>query len=250
MKNTFAIRYLVAGLVLSSHGPALSSPAEAPIASSGKNHVRLIELFSSESCSSCPPADAWISTLKTKQGLWKEFVPVVFHVDYWNQLGWKDGYSSNKMTQRQIELSKLWSHPSVYTPGFIVDGQEWADWRKGESSFPKSSPSSIELTIFKEANGTFRVKAMGLDSAKHYLVHLAELGMDLSTDVKAGENSGRLLKHNFIVLDWDSKPISTSTPEQTFSFKVDKARRANGAISAWIEEEGSPRPIQAAGGFY
>src|SRR5271154_7473575 len=80
-----------------------ASPAERTlIASSGTSRVQLLELYSSESCSGCPPADAWVSELKEKSDLWKHVVPVVFHVDYWNYLGWKDGLSSDTMTKRQV----------------------------------------------------------------------------------------------------------------------------------------------------
>jgi hypothetical protein len=223
--------------------------SDAPIASSGKGRVHLVELYSSESCSSCPPADSWISTLQNKPELWKSFVPVVFHVDYWNRLGWKDSFSSDKMTKRQVDLSNLWAQPSVYTPAFVVDGREWRDWRSAGSSFPSSTSQNIELSIFKNGENSFRVKVSGLNPTKHYFVHAAELGMDLSTDVKGGENSGRLLKHNFVVLDWDGKALSAKVPEQSFSFKVVKQKSSRLAIAAWVEEEGNPMPLQSAGGY-
>jgi hypothetical protein len=226
-----------------------NAASDSPIASSGKARVQLVELYSSESCSSCPPADAWISKLQDRPGLWKSFVPIVFHVDYWNQLGWKDGFSSDQMTKRQVDLSNTWAHPAVYTPGFVVDGQEWRDWRSSGESFPSSPSQNIELSVFKNGEGSFRVKVSGLNPTKHYFVHAAELGMDLSTDVKSGENSGHLLKHNFLVLDWDGKSLSAKAPEQSFSFKVVRQKSSRLAIAAWVEEEGNPTPLQSAGGY-
>src|ERR1043166_1377606 len=68
---------------------------------SSEQRTPLIELYTSEGCSSCPPAEAWLSKLKTEAGLWKDFVPVAFHVDYWDHLGWRDRFASAVFTERQ-----------------------------------------------------------------------------------------------------------------------------------------------------
>ena len=80
----------------------------------------LLELFTSEGCSSCPPAETWLTSLKTSPGLWKEFVPVAFHVDYWDHLGWRDPWSSREFSDRQRAYAASWSNNSVYTPGFVL----------------------------------------------------------------------------------------------------------------------------------
>lgn len=230
---------------------AASPRSETLIASSGSAHVSLIELYSSESCSSCPPADEWISKLQNKKGLWTEFVPVVFHVDYWNNLGWKDGFSSDQMTKRQIDLSKLWQTPQVYTPAFIVDGKEWREWRSSNQPGFQREPKDykIELFIYSASDHSFRVKAKGLKNDKHYSLIIAKLGMGLSTAVNAGENSGHLLKHNFLILDWHKNSLLPKTSELVFKLKEDKAKSSKSAVAAWIEEEGNPTPIQATGGY-
>lgn len=228
-----------------------AAPAEPTlIASSGPDHVKLIELYSSESCSSCPPADEWISKLQQKDGLWKNFVPVVFHVDYWNYLGWKDDFSSDLMTKRQVDLSKQWATSSVYTPGFIVDGKEWKNWRNDGADFPNTTQrKSIQLSVYKLADGSLKVVTTGLDPNKRYTVRVAQLGMGLGSRVTGGENSGRFLKHNFIILDWSGQVVSKETPEPHFSFKSRKDRTSRLAIAAWIEENGNPTPLQATGGY-
>lgn len=231
---------------------ALSTMAAEPIliAASGPEHVKLVELYSSESCSSCPPADEWISKLQQKTDLWKNFVPVVFHVDYWNYLGWKDDFSSDLMTKRQVDLSKLWTSASVYTPGFIVDGKEWKNWRSDGANFPTANATkNIELRVYKLADGSFKVTTSGLDANKHYTVRVAQLGMGLGSRVTGGENSGRFLKHNFIILDWSGQDVSKEVPEPHFSFKSRKDRTSRLAIAAWIEENGNPTPLQATGGY-
>ncbi len=108
---------------------ATSLMAAAPTTfESGETPAALVELFTSEGCSSCPPADAWVSTLKGNPGLWKRIVPVVFHVDYWNSLGWSDRFSSPENTARQRRYAAVWGTDSVYTPGMVLNGREWRNW--------------------------------------------------------------------------------------------------------------------------
>ena len=84
--------------------------------SSGPERIALIELYTSEGCSSCPPADRWLGALAGRQGLWKDFVPVEFHVNYWDSLGWKDRLSTPEFTAREYAYSSAWGAPNVYTP--------------------------------------------------------------------------------------------------------------------------------------
>ena len=101
----------------------LSVAAEARFAS-GPQQTALIELYTSEGCSSCPPAETWMSRLKESPGLWKQFVPIAFHVDYWDRLGWRDRFSSQRWTERQRRYASLWQSESVYTPAVVVNGRE------------------------------------------------------------------------------------------------------------------------------
>jgi hypothetical protein len=250
MKGTPMLKHFLGLLAVATLIGGVSQAAESKlIAASGGSRVPLVELYSSESCSSCPPADDWVSTLQNNAGLWKSFVPVVFHVDYWNQLGWKDALSSQLMTKRQESLSKLWAESSVYTPAFIVDGKEWRDWRNQGSSFHRSDTTGISLSVFKDVGGSYRVRVTGLDSNKNYTVRAAELGMGITRDIKGGENSGRLLTHNFVVLDWSGKPITSRKSEESFSFKSPLQKVSNLAIAVWIEEDGNPTPLQSTGGY-
>jgi hypothetical protein len=111
--------WLAAGYVFASEPKTFES---------GDMQTTLIELFTSEGCSSCPPADAWMSRLKTNPDLWKNIVPAVFHVDYWDGLGWRDRFAKPEFTARQRQYVATWRGDSVYTPGFVVNGREWRDW--------------------------------------------------------------------------------------------------------------------------
>src|SRR5437867_5566462 len=99
---------------------------------SGDTQSSLIELFTSEGCSSCPPAERWLSALKSRSDLWKKAVPVAFHVDYWDHLGWRDRFAKPEFTSRQQRYAAAWGGDSVYTPGFGRQRQGMARlvWRQ------------------------------------------------------------------------------------------------------------------------
>src|SRR5215211_7715850 len=166
---------------------------------SGDTQSSLIELFTSEGCSSCPPAEKWISTFKSNQNLWKKIVPVAFHVDYWDHLGWRDRFAKPEFTSRQQRYAAAWGGDSVYTPGFVVNGEEWR-WF-GSNAMPITSTKVGVLRVSVGDNGkvsaTFASDTM---QARPLTLNVALLGNDLESDVKRGENSGRKLRHDFVVL--------------------------------------------------
>lgn len=207
---------------------------------SGPQKTHLIELFTSQGCSSCPPAEAWLSKLKSEPGLWKDFVPIAFHVDYWDRLGWRDPFASKEWTARQYQYSENWKAESVYTPGFVLDGREWM-----EHSVPKLSgdkPGTLKLSI---ANGKVVTEFVSADGAtKDVDLHVATLGFDLTTKVSAGENSGRSLKQDFVVLSLMNGKMSGG--KAALEFKPDPSAKA---IAAWITPPNQLEPVQVVGGW-
>src|SRR5215469_18249315 len=152
---------------------------------SGPQRTHLIELFTSQGCSSCPPAEAWLSKLKGEPRLWKDFVPIAFHVDYWDRLGWRDPFASKEWTTRQYQYSTIWKNESVYTPGLVLDGREWF----GRSIPPAATdkPGVLKLSINDQK---IAAQFVGSEAAiKDLDLHLATLGFDLTTRVTAGENN-------------------------------------------------------------
>ena len=200
--------------------------------------VHLLELFTSEGCSSCPPAEAWLRGLRAERGLWREFVPVAFHVNYWDHLGWPDRLASPRFTQRQREYAALWRSRSVYTPGFVLDGREW----RGRE-LPRAS---------QEKAGVLRVRLAGDRASvsfpadgKKFDAHLAWLAGEVESEVKAGENRGRKLRHDFVALTLEAQPLDPKTGTATFAIaRPDGAK----AVAAWIVGSGKAEPVQAAGG--
>ena len=231
------------------HAPALAE-GDKIIAASGTSKVTLFELYSSESCSSCPPADQWVSKLESHKDLWSKFVPVVFHVDYWNHLSWKDKLSSSEMTTRQIAISKTWARPSVYTPGVIINGSEWPMWRDSTltSRLIKES-SKITLNIIQTSTGSFQVQVSGRTPGVNYVVYLAKLGVGIRSKIDDGENSGKILTHNFVVLDWHKQSRGSVSVTNPLKFAANKQKAKKNAVVAWIEEVGRYSALQATGAF-
>jgi hypothetical protein len=102
----------------------------------------VIELFTSEGCSSCVPADKWMATFTEHPALFTNIVPMAFHVDYWNYIGWTDPFAKREYSQRQRNHEKTGAIKSVYTPGFVINGQEWRGWFANRNAIPEQSQSN------------------------------------------------------------------------------------------------------------
>ena len=217
-----------------------SAHAADRVLESSAQKAHLLELFTSEGCSSCPPAEAWLSKLKNEPRLWKDFVPLAFHVDYWDHLGWRDPFASKEWTARQYQYSANWKSESVYTPGFVVDGRESQTRSVPSSSADK--PGVLKIALAKDKVSAEFNPTNG--AAKNVDLHVALLGFDLNTKPTAGENNGRNLHQDFVVLSLMNAKLTDGKAE--ISLNVDS--RA-GAIAAWITASNQLEPIQAVGGW-
>ncbi|MEM1412084.1 MAG: DUF1223 domain-containing protein [Pseudomonadota bacterium] len=217
--------------------------------SSGTQQVALVELYTSEGCSSCPPADRWISRLKDDPRLWNGLVPLSFHVDYWDGIGWADRFAHPDYSERQRQHVRDGNAGVVYTPGFFSDGKEWRGFFDRQA-LNVSGPSVGELVL--EVNGrdvsvTFQPLAETPDPV---LVHVALLGMDLETQVGAGENRGRTLQHDFVVLGLKRRKLSNEagTFRGELRLPLGVSTQAS-AIGAWVTGDDELEPLQAVGGY-
>ena len=228
------------GLIPLLCAAALTSQAADRVFESGPQKVHLLELFTSEGCSSCPPAEAWLSRLKSDRRLWKDFVPLAFHVDYWDHLGWRDPFASKEWTARQYRYSAAWKNDGVYTPGFVVDARESQDRNIPTSSSDK--PGVLKITL---ASDNASVEFNPTNGATNDVdLHVAMLGFDLNTKPSAGENHGRNLRQDFVVLSVVNEKMSSGKAE----IHLATDSRA-GAVAAWITAPNQLEPIQAVGGW-
>ncbi len=211
---------------------------------SGKQQTTLIELYTSEGCSSCPPADLWLARFKNDQRLWQQFIPIAFHVDYWDYIGWKDPFAKHENTLRQNLHQQQDNISTVYTPGFVIDGKEWRGFferetlslsKKPEVGVLKAVITGDKLTV------NFNAEQQPLD------FNIAILGFDLQTSVKRGENAGRLLKHEFVALEHYEIQSANNQVELKIP-NIDALSKQNQGIAIWVSKTNSLVPIQAVGG--
>jgi hypothetical protein len=214
--------------------------------------VSLVELYTSEGCSSCPPAEAWLTRQKQSPELWKDFVPLAFHVDYWNYLGWPDRWSDASYSLRQSEYAKAWHSENIYTPCFVLNGQEW-----GSTFFRRTVPAPADrevglLSVQSSDTNYWDVTFAPTEPPQgSYEVHAALLAGDITSDVKAGENAGRTLQHEFVVLNLVQIGLKNQNGLVKGKFILNAAGRSEKtlAIAVWITHGGELPPIQATGGW-
>ena len=239
----FAIFLMLLGLSQSLHGEiVIRSPA---------TQSNMIELYTSEGCSSCPPADRWLSTLTDHPALWEEIVPVAFHVDYWDYIGWKDRFAQSGFAERQRGYARDRGLSTVYTPALMSNGKEWRNfsWKPPATDGSNDAGSLVVEVGEGELAISFQpARQLGVDRLP---VNIALLGFGLTSDVRTGENAGRTLTHDFVVLEHARATMSleggsyrvTTTRPQT---EVDAKRYA---LAAWVSNENERAPLQAAGAW-
>lgn len=212
----------------------------------------LVELFTSEGCSSCPPAERWISGLKTNPNLWKDYVVISFHVDYWDGLGWKDPFARHEFTLRQQTYADQWKTDSVYTPCFVVDAKEWRGWFNREALPEPPTTKGGVLVAKSEKPGVWELHydAGSLKPEQKLTFSGALLEFGLKSRVKAGENSGRTLEHDFVVLKLVTASATRSDQffKGTLSLPTDASLDPNQLGAEFWISSSNLRPLQAVGG--
>jgi hypothetical protein len=215
--------------------------------------VAVIELFTSHGCSSCPPADKWLRKFVNHPGLWSEVVPMAFHVDYWDYLGWSDRFAKSEYSKRQRSYREAGALGSVYTPGFVVSGREWRGWFSGRT--PDLTPGTnvgrlaVDAEPGRGARATF-YPTDNLDSSK-LKAHLALLGFGLMSNIGGGENSGRSLQEDFVVLAHSSADAVDGKKGMVWELPWPSIESGEQplAMVVWLSRERDPMPVQITGGW-
>lgn len=180
----------------------LKKTTNKPAANSG---FAVVELFTSEGCSSCPPADAVVAKLE-KESAGKPIYILAFHVDYWNSLGWRDVFSSAENSNRQRDYARYLKLSSVYTPQIVVNGKtEFVGSEEGtlhkaiSAALQKDAPVQLSLANMQISRNVVMVHYDAKQNDSHSVLLLALVQKSAQSHVKAGENSGRMLSHVQIV---------------------------------------------------
>ncbi len=167
-------------------------------ARSGAIRVNVVELYTSEGCSSCPPADRWLSTLDSNTGGANPVLPLAFHVTYWDRLGWADRFARPAYTERQYSVAAAIGAAVVYTPQVIVNGADWRSWPRLPK--PEAAPD-LQLQLSRDGE-TFTARIGRRDGStikQPVSGYWALLEDGHQTAVRAGENAGATLRHDHVV---------------------------------------------------
>jgi hypothetical protein len=231
----------------------VAASAAPVVFQSSERQTALVELYTSEGCSSCPPAESWLSGLKKAPGLWDDFVPVAFHVEYWDNLGWRDKWSSKQFSDRQRGYAGAWGSDTIYTPEFVLNGKEWRNWFGLRGAPGLSDAKAGILTVSHEGTNHWRVSFVpAAGGTTGYEVNAALLDSELSSDVKAGENEGRHLNHDFAALTLMKQTLAGKDNGFQGEFTLDtnpKATNGRLALAVWVTRAGELEPLQAVGGW-
>jgi hypothetical protein len=243
------MRFLLAAFFLL---PGLATAAQCT-ARSGPGTAALVELYTSEGCSSCPPADRWLSTLSSRPS--SSVVPLALHVDYWDYIGWKDPYAKREFSLRQRKFTQLQRMAFVYTPQVMLQGRDFRGW--GSTVFDEAvakinaqpAKANLKLAILRtDANGLEVEAAAELVQASAAAdLYLAAYQSRLESRVNAGENRGRLLAHDYVVLQWEGPfalPASSLVERRKLAL-LPGAAPAHSGVAAFVQDRRTGEVLQA-----
>jgi hypothetical protein len=238
-------------LCLPAHGQACSARSLA-------GTTALVELYTSEGCDSCPPADRWLSSLGSRGLVPGKVVPMALHVDYWDYIGWKDPYARREFSLRQRLHATLKKARLVYTPQVLLQGQDYRGWASADFEQQvarinaRPAAASIALSLEGKRKDALEVEALAevlqpsqkADAA----LYLASYENRLKSEVRAGENRGRTLAHDYVVFEWQGPlaigPSGRLADRRTLPL-LPRAVAANSGVAAFVQNRATGEVLQA-----
>jgi hypothetical protein len=210
--------------------------------------VPVVELYTSEGCSYCPPADRWLSQVSPHS----DIVALAFHVDYWDRLGWTDPFASATFTQRQAQQQASSGARFSYTPQVLLNGADRPDWQKITLPFKSTrSISPVDVRLVRQGSritATLTARAVAPSQLKAYW---AVTQQNLVSKVRAGENSGATLNHNFVVRQYQPvEPWLNPAQGELTTLHFDESSAHDSEHPSWVNfvviDAKTGRPVQAA----
>jgi hypothetical protein len=226
-------------------GQAPARAADACSVTSARVAAPVVELYTSEGCNSCPPADRWLSKLKADPAV----VALAFHVDYWDRLGWKDRFASPAFTARQATQQATNGARFSYTPQVVVDGRDRTDWSRASVPAASRPTAPVEVVLAQRGDRFVATVTPGAGAPQRLAGYWAVTEQGHVTAVKAGENEGVTLHHDFVVRDYE--PVAAWSARggasETLSFKPKAAADAAHprSVNLVVVDAASGRPLQA-----
>ncbi|WP_162844904.1 DUF1223 domain-containing protein [Pontivivens insulae] len=211
------------------------------VPATAQSNTVVVELFTSQGCSSCPPADALLGELAEQPGI----IALSMHVDYWDYLGWRDRYASPAMTQRQRDYQEAHQARSIFTPQMVIQGREAViGHRRNEVAAAiaaqRALPTSVSLQLMRDG-GQVQVEILPVGAASTGVVHMFAYDVPRSETIRGGENGGHTITYHNVVTAWmqlgvwNGEPMELSVPMPTMGKGV-----------AVIVQDGASGPILAA----
>jgi len=194
----------------------------------------VVELYTSEGCSSCPPADRWLSTLKGRD----DVLPLAFHVAYWDRLGWADRFATRENTDRQYALARAMGARNVYTPQVVAQGEDWRRWPALPS---RVAAAPMPLKLLRDGD---RVVAEVGAAPGRWTGYWVVLEDGHRSRVSAGENRGETLAHDHVVRLY--RPVGEWQGAQSFTLPLPPDDPAHPRRVAFVIAGAADlRPVQA-----
>jgi hypothetical protein len=208
---------------------------------SGAAPVAVVELYTSEGCSSCPPADQWLSTLKPEDGV----LALSFHVSYWNHLGWLDRFATPETTARQHRIKAASGSAYVYTPQVVLNGQDHRAWAGQSAKQLRTLPAAQAPTLLLTRSGNEVTAQIGPAASSTAVAgYWAVLQDGLDSKVTRGENAGAHLKHDHVVRMY--QPMPAWSAAQAHTERITLPPDTQGHRVAFVVTDSSwTRPLQA-----
>ena len=221
-------------------------------AASGPARVALLELYTSEGCSSCPPADRWVSQLSAQGYTAERVIPLALHVDYWDYIGWRDRFANPAFSARQREMARLGRSTVVYTPQVMINGRDFRNWYSSGSferqiAELKQEPARANIQLKLSRSTLDRVDTQVTVSGQkdNLVLYLALYENGLWSNVAAGENSGVKLHHDYVVREWRGPiRIGDAPLLQTLPIKPDWQSAKTGVV-AFLQNAVNGEIVQA-----
>ena len=238
---------LFAATAAGTHAHAAPSGCTA---TSGPGTAALVELYTSEGCSSCPPADRWLSTLKG--GAPDRLVPLALHVDYWDYIGWRDPFASAVFSARQRELAAVHRARVVYTPQVMLAGKDYRGWSSrgfaDAVAAVNAAPARARITLALDpAGGALRATASvpGRRDREDAALYVARYESGLSNRINAGENRGKTLNHDFVAREWWGPLALDAAGDAAFERPLEARPLGRGGIAAFVQNRRTGEVLQA-----
>jgi len=238
-----------ASLAVSSAAWSVDATPSSCSARSGTTTARVIEFHTSEGCNSCPPADRWLSRLAPEMEKNTDAVALAFHVDYWDRLGWKDRFASAAYTYRQSQQQASNDAKFSYTPQVVLEGLDNKDWPRTRLPLKATTPAQAQISMTREGKQFNASVAPAAGGPTRLAAYWAVTELNHITSVKAGENAGMTLKHDFLVREYKTIPAWSAKPDvpTLLSFEPSTPSDINHArqVNLVVVDADTGRPVQA-----